>query len=251
MAITAFTGMIPIVLFSFSFIPLGYALARSNERHESPVRSGLNGLLLLLSIWVFYGALYAVVDQVNPYTEMLKGLDQGLATTYNLYRDSANLPADAVAELDAAVKQFRALIGRIFPGLLLISAISTVWLNLVIGNLLLKRYNQSLVHWGDYRQWRLAEQLVWLGIGAGLLLLLPVRALNTIGLNAVMALGALYFFQGLAVLTNFLTRWSIPQLLKIIIYVMVLIQVYGILLLTIIGVADTWADFRKTRTNLT
>jgi uncharacterized protein YybS (DUF2232 family) len=77
-------------------------------------------------------------------------------------------------------------------------------------------------------------------------LLLPDGFLNDVGLNLILLVGILYFFQGLSVITALLARWKAP--LWILIFTLVFFQVYGIIFLAVLGLADVWVDFRKSRT---
>ena len=65
------------------------------------------------------------------------------------------------------------------------------------------------------------------------------------GLSLLIVSGLLYFFQGLAVFVHFVDRWKIPVYLKVAIYGILILQSYGLLLLSILGIADVWIDFRK------
>jgi hypothetical protein len=58
---------------------------------------------------------------------------------------------------------------------------------------------------------------------------------------------ALYFFQGVAVITSLLRKWQVPRPLRALAYIFFLVQGFGILVLIVIGVADVWADFRRPR----
>jgi uncharacterized protein YybS (DUF2232 family) len=54
-----------------------------------------------------------------------------------------------------------------------------------------------------------------------------------------------YFFQGLAIVASLLNKWSVPMLIRVLIYALIFIQTYGIIILSFLGLADVWADFRK------
>nr|MDA8165921.1 DUF2232 domain-containing protein [Desulfobacteraceae bacterium] len=69
--------------------------------------------------------------------------------------------------------------------------------------------------------------------------------LNIFGLNLLLGLGLLYFFQGLGVLAALLGRWSVPRPLRWAITILLLVQFYGMVMVAILGLADTWADFRN------
>jgi len=57
----------------------------------------------------------------------------------------------------------------------------------------------------------------------------------------------------MAIFIHLLDRWKVPAYLRIVLYVILAVQSYGLLLLAVIGIADIWMDFRKlagdTKTN--
>ncbi|MBU0728865.1 MAG: YybS family protein [Proteobacteria bacterium] len=250
-AISLLFGSLQILLFTFTFLPVGYIMYKALAQNEKPVIAGMKALLVLLIFWVLFGLVLAIVLQKNIYQEFILALDQNIEASYKLYAESAEIPETTREEIKFAFEQLKIILPKIFPGLLLISICSTVWLNLLLGNLLINKKNPQLSSWGNYREWSLPDSLVWVAIFTAAGLLLPFASLNIIAMNTALLLSALYFFQGLAVLANYLSKWSIPLGFKILIYLLILIQIYGIILLAIIGIIDVWSDFRKIRMNNT
>lgn len=70
-----------------------------------------------------------------------------------------------------------------------------------------------------------------------------VPGLNTVALNLLQFLVGLYFFQGLAVLETTFLLLRIDPILKLIVYIFVVAQLF--FLLSLVGLADFWLDFRK------
>jgi len=71
--------------------------------------------------------------------------------------------------------------------------------------------------------------------------------IQIVAINALIIGGILYFFQGLAVFSFFLHKWNLPMLLRSFLYVMVIFQSFGTLILIGTGLADVWFDLRKIR----
>ena len=101
--------------------------------------------------------------------------------------------------------------------------------------------------WPPYSDWRLPDVAVWLVIASGTMLFLPVGDVRLYGLNGLMVCAVLYFFQGLAVLGTLFNRWRVPPVVRILIYVLTIMQMYGLLFLSVLGLVDVWADFKKPR----
>ena len=101
--------------------------------------------------------------------------------------------------------------------------------------------------WPPYRDWRLPDITVWAVIASGIMLFMPTTGARLFGLNGLMVCAVLYFFQGLAVLGTLFNRWRVPPVVRILINMLTLMQLYGLLFLSVLGLIDVWADFKKPR----
>lgn len=243
--ITTILGTLPVLLFALSMLPVGYVLAQAAGRQESPTRAGTKAVAFVVLAWLFLGLLYASTQQLNPYKEIVDGLDQGLRDTYEMYTKSSELPPDVAKEFAKSFEALRLFLHKGFPALIMTSIICTVWLNLAVGHWLLKKRNPDRAPWGELKTWRMPEIIVWVVIFAALAMIVPVQALNNVGLNVGIVVTLLYFMQGLAILSSFLAKWNIPHLFKVAIYTLLVIQLYGIILIAGVGLMDVWFDFRK------
>jgi uncharacterized protein YybS (DUF2232 family) len=230
--------------------PLGYILARAAQKNESPLWAGLSGILFLGGLVLAFGLFQLLFGQGNPYTALVGSMEHGLDTAREFYQKSTELPPETLKEIETIFAGLKKLLPKVLPALLATTVLGTVWINLVVGNWLLQR-GTGEAPWPPYHRWRLPEALIWGVILAGAAMLPPAPLLNLLGLNLLLSLGLLYFFQGLAVLAFLLGRWSAPWPLRAAIYFLLFFQVYGILMVTILGLVDIWADFRnrKPKTN--
>ncbi len=233
--------------FSATMLPVGYILARSAAGKDAPLRSGVMAFTILLLGWSFWSLLYGMVNSASLYQDILSSLDQGLIAAGKAFKESSDLPAEQALALEITVERLRVLVPRIMPGLLLLTMANTVFFNMVIGQYLLRRKDQGLSPWPPFAEWRLPEQLVGLVIASGVCILIPGGFLRDIGFNLGLLSGALYLFQGLAVLITLLSKWQVPLSVRILIFLLVIFQAFGIIILIILGLADVWADFRKDR----
>ena len=238
---------------SFVLLPLGYSLHRSLERNESPAVSGQTGILILGLSWLASWLIYGLATGVNPYTSLLGLMDttfEQLIAQLELYRTRTELQEEARYNLGLAVHALSGarthLLPKIFPGMLAGTAVITVWLNMVAGNYFLYRFQPDRAAWPAFRYWQLPDKLIWLLITAGTLSLIASGGVQNIGYCLAIITGLLYFFQGLAIFIHLLSRWNVPVFWKIILYI-IMAQSYGLFLLALAGIADTWADFRKLR----
>ncbi|MEW6593259.1 MAG: YybS family protein [Thermodesulfobacteriota bacterium] len=244
-AITLRTGSLPALFFAMTLVPVGLLLAHGARKNEPPGLTGLKAVLVLGSLWLLAAAWYGFGVGSNPYRELQQGLEQGFQQTLAYYQAKTGLPAETLQELTAALEATRRFLARALPAVLTSAVIFTVWLNMLAGCWLLKKTRPDLVRWPEFRTWRLPEPLVWLVIVALGLMVSDREPLATIGLNAAYVLGLLYFMQGLAIVAHFLARWQMPRFFRGMVYALLLIQFYGMLLLAIIGLADTWLALRS------
>ncbi|MCK5228265.1 MAG: DUF2232 domain-containing protein [Desulfobulbaceae bacterium] len=247
--IATVAGSLPALIMSLCLLPSGFILASSATGGESPCRAGLKSMLSLVAVLTVFWTFHGMFTGMNPYHALQTAVDNGLGATYALYAESSELPAETLLELEAVFEKLKTVIPKIFPGLLLISSISTIWLNLTIGHWLLNKKQPGLSPWRNFTTWRFPENLVWGIILASILLFINVGSLSILGLNILLILIALYFFQGLSVLTSIFDKWSVPHLFRLFVYTLIVIQAFSIFLLAAMGVADIWADFGKIKKN--
>ncbi|WP_310599841.1 DUF2232 domain-containing protein [Desulfobulbus sp.] len=234
-------------VFSLTLAPLGVALFCSARAGDSAAKSGGKGLAALGITWLLFWAIYGMLAGINPYDLLLKVLDLGLAQTLELTKSKdAGLSPEMILGLTEATAAMRETIPRILPGLLTVMVLFTVWLNMVLINSLCGRLT-GVAPWGAYAVWRLPDHLVWLPIGAIGVALFGQDSLQNVGNWLVMISGALYFFQGLAVLIALFERWRLPPFVRMILYFLVFLQTYGLMLVAVLGLVDVWCNFRKTK----
>ncbi len=241
------TGSLFSFIMSLTFVPIGYMFSRALQNRESVLRTGTYAALTLTAIWVVVSTLYGMIEHVHPYRQILEVLDTSLASTYSMYEESSDMAPETLAQIEIAFTRVRYLIPVIFPAIVIITALFTVWINLLLGDMLIKRKDAGLITWLPYSQWRLPDQLVWIIVLSGAGLLLPLPLVSKICLNSVLVCTTLYFFQGMVVLSSLFNRWSIPWAFRLFVYTLILIQAYGILFLAIAGLVDVWFDLRKSK----
>ena len=236
-----------VFIFSLTLAPLGLALFYSARAGNSATQSGAKGLAVLGITWILFWATYGMLTGTNPYNLLLKVLDLGLEQTLELSKSKeAGLSPETILGLSEATATMRETIPRMLPGLLSVTVVFTVWLNMVLINGLCGRLT-SIAPWGAHATWRLPDHLVWLPIGAVVLALFGQSSLQNASSWLIMISGTLYFFQGLAVLMALLERWRVPPFVRMILYFVVFFQTYGLMLIAVLGLIDVWCNFRKTK----
>lgn len=126
----------------------------------------------------------------------------------------------------------------VFLGVCLVASITSGWLN---------RGGMGQGFVGSFRTMRPPEWLVWVVIAtAGLWFLdqqWPSGALRLVAWNAAFALSGVYWANGLSVLLYSLGQWR-PGPLVLALIVMALVFLNLMSLLPLLGLFDTWGEFR-------
>ena len=239
-------GAEDIYLFSLIQLPLAWSLRRSAAQGKSPAAAGGAGLAMLGLSWLAFWFCYGILSSSNPYTSLLAELQDGLTQLAQAYRTGGmEISAEMLYSLELTTAWLRQRLPVLLPGLLISGLVLTVWLNLLISSWLLGKVRPGKALWPEYRCWRLPDQLIWLLIAGAALAAVGTGHAQTIGFTLTTMAALVYFFQGAAVFAHLLHRWKVPPLWRFFLYFIVAAQSYGVLLLTVTGVADIWADFRK------
>ena len=238
-------NQVPVLLFSLTLIPLGYSLQRSAAAGDDEIITIGKGILVLGLSWLVFWSIFGIIQGINPYASLIDTLDTDFVQAYDIYSKEGKLPAETLVSLDQIVNELRSIIPKIMPGLLACSVLMTVWLNLVVANSLWQRLLPGQSPWRKYSDWRLPDNLVWVPIAASITLIIGNGIVSNAGICIIIVASMIYFFQGLAVFLYFLERWKVPVYLRILIYVIMVLQSYGLLILIIVGFADVWVNFRQ------
>lgn len=246
----ALIGQTGAIMFTVLMLPAGLIMAWDIlGKQSNPMKAGFKSLLVLLLVWLLWSLVYGVgrTGSSGIYGEIVNSLDSGLVEVGTTLKGNASLEPEQALEVEAAISRLRGLLPRVMPGLLVTTMLNTIFFNMVLGQYLLRRRNAELISWPPFADWRLPEPMVALVIVAGFCLLPPMPIIKDIGLNLLLVAGTLYFFQGLALLTSLMNRWSVPGLLRALIFLLLLVQAYGIVLLAVAGLVDVWTDLRNPR----
>ena len=243
-SISFFSGRLLIFASILPLIALGYSLFQSGQKKRSPAWAAACGLATLVGCLLFFQLLYTQGTGSHPYHQLVNTIDAGIVSAGDMYRQSVDVPADMQEELAAVLAGMREWIPKILPALLISMLLVTVWMNQVLWNGLLLKTLPKMAPWQPYATWQLPEQLVWLPISAAACYIFGPGSWKVIALNGLIISGVLYFFQGLAVFFHLLNRWKVPGYFRILFYGMLIIQSYGLILLSLLGVADIWLNLR-------
>jgi uncharacterized protein YybS (DUF2232 family) len=243
-AVSMFFQFFPLFLFSLVAFPAGFAIAHAAARSEDQIITGAKGIICLGACGLlFWGGLVAT-DDAFSYSGLIQQVQQGMETVLESYRNNSSIPTDRLLEIDQVIRQAKSIFPLILPAILVNGIICTIWLAMVGGNRLALRFFEKRP-WPEYKFWKLPDKLIWAAIVSALFALIPVPLFQSVGINCLLTVGIIYFYQGIAILIFFCDKWKIPFFFRLPLYTLAVIQSSGALLLIIAGIADTWLDLRK------
>jgi uncharacterized protein YybS (DUF2232 family) len=195
------------------------------------------GAILVLAV------IYGVTQRANPHAQVLKVINASISQVSSLY-EQIGVKGDELKALQSGMQQAGALIGRVYPSLLVVSLAVVAGMNL---GLLLKFSARlpALPATGDFKSFKNPEQLVWALIVAGFAMLLNNQQVSTAALNLLVVIVFLYFIQGTAIISQFFTRHAVPGFVRVIFYIFLALQPYLVVAVAALGIFDIWGDFRS------
>ncbi len=195
-------------------------------------------LLIFLAGFILYS--YFSVNNVQQLisNEISSSLDQAV-----LIYERSGVKGEDLELLKLSMVTAADLLKRLYPALVTAMLVIIAGFNLVLLKKSTAKTTATIVI-GDFSSFRNPDLLVWVPIAAGCILLLPVSPITSPALNIVLIIAMLYFFQGMAVITSLFAKHSVPTLIRIFLYAMLIIQPYMLAVVACIGLFDLWIDFR-------
>ncbi|HJP17292.1 MAG TPA: DUF2232 domain-containing protein [Nitrospinota bacterium] len=216
---------------------------RRNYSIDKIVLYSVGASFLLGGVLIY---LFLLAKDINLSSFMTEQITQSMNSSMDAYRQMGI----SNSEIDN-IKLYSEKLASVFigsiPAWMIVSSTIGVLLNYVLVKMVWNKYVGNSIYFesADLEKWSANEYLIWLFIFSGIMLLIPAKDLNTIGLNSLIISLMVYFFQGIAVIIFYMKKKTFPLFLKIIIYGLIIIQPLLLLFVILIGVFDTWADFRK------
>ncbi len=239
-----FLQNLEMTLFTVMLVPTGYAVAHSAEINDEPWLAGLKAVLTLtVSLFVFFGLLL-INSEISFFTALTESFNRAIEETLSHYQQNGSLSSDNFLILEQTFYQIKYIAPMVMPAILSSMIIMVSWVTIALGNTILIKLDckQS---WSKYRYWNLPDKLIWGLILSGILALTPEETIRIIGINGLIIIGLLYCIQGLAILVFLVNKWQIPRMLRTAIYIIMVLQSFGTIVLLGIGIADVWLDFRR------
>jgi uncharacterized protein YybS (DUF2232 family) len=187
---------------------------------------------------------YSNIANKGIYALVNEYVDKNLKLTLSLYSNMGIKPEN-IQMISNSLENIKYVLVRIIPALVVSSAVFISWTNLLLAKPIFKNQNLFYPDFGSLKLWKAAEFLVWGVICFGLLLLFPYKPIKVLGLNGLLILITVYFFQGIAIVSFYFEKKKFPRLLRFFLYTLMAVQQIVLLVVIGIGFFDMWLNFRK------
>jgi len=232
------------VIFFAGLLLIGFMLGELFELNLSVERTALiasgsvvaSGLISLIfsSMLTGNGILAIVSDYVA------KNLELSLV----LY-ESMGMSPENIELISQSLDKIHQVLVTITPALVSATTLFVTWVSILLAKPMLMSRSLFYPDFGPLKLWKAPEYLVWGVIGCGLALFLPYPAIKIIGLNGLLILLTVYFFQGIAIVSFYFDKKRLPRFVRIFLYTLIAMQ--QLILLAVIGLGffDLWINFRR------
>jgi len=207
-------------------------------------------VLLSLSAFFLLGGsliyLLILAKGINFSSFMGEEIKQAMAASIEHYRDRG-FSSDNIDQIKLYSEKIALIFIRSIPAWLVVSSSMGILLNYVLVKIIWNKYLGACDYFKneELEKWSVSDYFIWLIISSAIMLLVPLEGLNTIGLNLLIVSLLIFFYQGIAIVLFFMRKKTFPFFLRVIIYILIIIQPFLLLLVTFFGIFDIWIDFRK------
>ncbi|MBW1894278.1 MAG: YybS family protein [Deltaproteobacteria bacterium] len=239
-----FGGISPDILFFFGLLLLGFVLGECFELNlsiEKTILYSAGSVLVAVGFCLFF---YSNTSHGGIVSLLSEYVGKNLKLTLALYEDMG-MPEENILLISNSLDTIGYVLVRIIPAMAAALTLFVAWTSILLAGPIMKSKHLFYPDFGSLKHWKAPEPTVWFVIGSGLALIFPFQLLKIMGLNCLIVLMTIYFFQGIAIVSFYFEKKRFPRLLKIFIYSIIAMQQMILLLVVGLGFFDMWLNFRK------
>ena len=169
---------------------------------------------------------------------------KNLELTLVLYREMG-MSEENIQLISQSLDKIQQVLVTIIPALVSASTLFVAWISILLAKPLLANRSLKYPDFGPLNQWKAPEYLVWGVIGCGIALFLPNAAIRVIGINGLLILMTVYFFQGIAIVSFYFDKKQLPRFVRVFLYTLIALQQLILLVVIGLGFFDLWVNFRR------
>ena len=239
------TGRISLDIFFFvELLLLGFVLSELIEMHLSIEKTVCYACASVLIAGIIILFFYSNLSNTGIYNLLSEYISQNLDLTMAMY-ESLGVSEESIHIISDSMEKIQYILVRIVPAMLISLTLFISWISLLIAKPILKAKNIFSPDFGPLELWKAPESIVWVFIGCGLALILPDNTFKILGLNGLIILMTIYFFQGIAIVSFYFEKKNVPRIFRIFLYSVLALQQLVLLFVIGLGFFDIWLNFRK------
>lgn len=236
-------------LFFVELLLLGFVLSELIELDLSIEKTMLYACGSVILMGIVSLLFYSNMSDKGIYALVAEYVSINLKLTLELY-ENMGVSQESIHMISNSLENIEYVLIRIIPALIVAAIFFVSWTNLLLAKPIFKSRELFYPSFGSLKLWKAPEFLVWGIIGCGLLLLLPDKTFKIFGLNGLLILITIYFFQGIAIVSFYFEKKRFPRGLKFFLYSLIALQQAILLVIIGLGFFDMWLNFRKLEPNL-
>ena len=232
------------VMFFAELLLVGFILGELLESRFSIDKTMLYACGVILIGGIVSLLVYRITSGIDLISILSQYVAQNIELSLVLYQ-SLGMPEESLRLIQSSLDNIQYILVSIIPGLTITSTLLVIWINILLSKVALKGKFPFHPDYEKLNQWQAPDYLVWALIGCGLLMLFPAGVTRMIGLNIILILMTIYFFQGMAIVSFYFEKKQIPRLFRILLYTLIALQQLALIAVIGIGLFDMWVNFRK------
>lgn len=236
-------------LFFVELLLLGFVLSELIELDLSIEKTMLYACGSVILVGIVGLLFYSNMSDKGIYALVAEYVSINLKLTLELY-ENMGVSQESIHMISNSLENIEYVLIRIIPALIVAAIFFVSWTNLLLAKPIFKSRELFYPSFGSLKLWKAPESLVWGIIGCGLLLLLPDKTFKIFGLNGLLILITIYFFQGIAIVSFYFEKKRFPRGLRFFLYSLIALQQAILLVIIGLGFFDMWLNFRKLEPNL-
>ena len=236
-------------LFFVELLLLGFVLSELIELDLSIEKTMLYACGSVILMGIVSLLFYSNMSDKGIYALVAEYVSINLKLTLELY-ENMGVSQESIHMISNSLENIEYVLIRIIPALIVAAIFFVSWTNLLLAKPIFKSRELFYPSFGSLKLWKAPEFLVWGIIGCGLLLLLPDKTFKIFGLNGLLILITIYFFQGIAIVSFYFEKKRFPRGLRFFLYSLIALQQAILLVIIGLGFFDMWLNFRKLEPNL-
>jgi len=186
----------------------------------------------------------STIRNVEIYALASEYVTENLKLAMGIY-ENMGVSEEHIQMFSDSLEQIRYVLVGIIPALMVAFALLVSWINVMISKPVLIKKNLHYPDLASLKLWKAPDYLVWVVIASSVTLFFPDKIFKITGLNFLLVLMMIYFFQGIAIVSYYFEKKNVPRTLKVFLYSLIALQHFIFLFVIGLGFFDTWLNIRK------